>query len=130
MPAIQLEIELTVEQLLQAIEQLTDDELIQFETEYPKRRLRRFSEMDTMLDLHSAIAYRFPKEKQECLDDLIDKNNAGTITEVERSKLAALVEEFDQKTLEKAQAMYQLALLKDRLPLHAGEGKNDQTFHL
>jgi len=39
MPAIQLKVELTVEQLLQAIEQLTDDELIKFETEYPKRRL-------------------------------------------------------------------------------------------
>ena len=123
MSAIQLEVELTVEQLLQAIEQLTDDELIQFETEYPKRRLKKLSEMDTMLDLHSTIAYRFPKEKQERLDDLIDKNNAGTITEAEHSELAALVEEFDQKTQEKAQAMYQLALLKNRLPLHASEEK-------
>ena len=123
MPAIQLEVEFTVEQLLQAIEQLTDDELIQFETEYPKRRAKRLSEMDTMLDLHSAIAYRFPKEKQEHLDDLIDKNNAGTITEAERSELVVLVEEFDQKTLEKAQAMYQLALLKNRLSLDANEGK-------
>lgn len=79
MPAIQLEVELTVEQLLQAIEQLMDDELIQFETEYPKRILKRLSEIDTMLDLHSAIAYRFPKEKQERLDDLIDKNNDGKI---------------------------------------------------
>ncbi len=109
MPAIQLEVELTMEQLLQAIEQLTDNELMQFETEYRAKRLKRLSELDTMLDLHSAIAYRFPREKQERLDDLIDKNNAGTITEAERSELAALVEEFDQKTLEKAQAMYRYA---------------------
>ena len=118
MPAIQLEVELTVKQLLQAVEQLTDDELIHFDAEYRDRRLKELSEMDTMLELHSAIAYRFPQEKQERLDDLIDKNNAGTITESERNELAALVEEFDQKTLEKAQAMYQLALLKDRVSLH------------
>ena len=123
MPAIQIEVELTVEQLFHAIEQLTDDELIQFETEYPKRRLKRLFEEDTILPLHSTIAYRFPQEKQERLDDLIDKNNAGTITEVERRELAALVEEFDQKTLEKAQAMYRLAILKNRLPLYASEEK-------
>jgi len=118
MPAIQLEVELTVEQLLQAVEQLTDDELVSFDAEYQERRLKKLPEKDTMLELHSAIAYRFPREKQERLDDLIDKNNVGTITEVERYELAALVEEFDQKTLEKAQAMYQLALLKDRVSLH------------
>jgi membrane-bound lytic murein transglycosylase MltF len=123
MPAIQLEIELTVEQLLQAIEQLTDDELVQFETEYPRRRLKTISEIDTMLDLHSAIAYRFPQEKQKRLDDLIDKNNAGTITEAERSELAALVEEFDQKTLEKTQAMYRLTLLENRLSLRDSDEK-------
>jgi hypothetical protein len=123
MSAIQPNVELTVEQLLDAIEQLTDDELIQFETEYPKRRLKRSSKVDAMLDLHSAIAYRFPKEKQERLDDLIDKNNLGTITEAERDELAALVEAFDQKTLEKAQAMHRLAMLKNRLTLHASEEK-------
>ena len=124
MPAIQIEVELTVEQLLKAIEKLTGDELIQFETEYPKRRLKKQSEMDMMLDLHSAIAYRFPEEKQERLDDLVDKNNAGTITEVERNELAALVEEFDPKTLDKAQAMYKLALLKNRQPLDANDWLN------
>jgi len=129
MPVIQIEVELTVEQLFHAIEQLTDDELIQFETEYPKRRLKRLSEMDTILDLHSAITYRFPNEKQERLDELIDKNNAGTITKAERNELAELVEEFDRKTLEKAQAMYRLAFLKSSLPLHASEGKNDSTFY-
>jgi len=101
MPAIQLEVELTMEQLLQAIEQLTDDELMQFETEYRAKRLDRLSELDTMLDLHSAIAYCFPREKQERLDDLIDKNNAGTITKAERGELAALWKNLTKKHWEK-----------------------------
>ena len=118
MPAIQLEVELTVEQVLQAVEQLTNDELVYFDAGYQEKRLKKLSETNTMLELHSAIAYRFPRAKQERMDDLIDKNNAGTITEVERDELGKLVEEFDQKTLEKAQAMYRLSLLKNRVALH------------
>lgn len=126
MSATQLE-KLTVEQLFQKIEKLTDDELIEFETKYSEKRLKRLSEIDTILDLHSAITYRFPDEKQERLDELIDKNNLGIITKAKRHELAGLVEEFDQKTLEKAQAMYRLAL-KNRL-LHVSEEKDEQTFY-
>src|SRR5687768_392845 len=61
--------------------------------------------------LWSVVDQRLSPEEDSRLHDLLDKGNAGTITDVEREELAALVAEVNRQMLERSKA---LALLQER----------------
>jgi len=58
--------------------------------------------------LCDAAAYGFPLDVQERLALLQTKNNEGALTEAEAAELQALVNEYNVRTLEKAQALLEL----------------------
>ncbi len=55
--------------------------------------------------LQFAASYRFPRAKQRRMDELLDKGNAGKITIKERRELDKLVNEFEERTLQKTLAL-------------------------
>ncbi len=68
-------------------------ELLKVEKEQDEARLRRIA------------TYRFPAAKQRRMDDLLDKGNAGKLGVAERRELEELMEEVEERTLQKALAM-------------------------
>jgi len=66
--------------------------------------------------LQSAASYRFPRAKQRRMDELLDKGNAGKLDIKERRELDKLVNEFEERTLQKTLAKAELVeLLMRRL---------------
>jgi hypothetical protein len=55
--------------------------------------------------LQSAASYRFPRAKQRRMDELLDKGNAGKLDIKERRELDNLVNEFEERTLQKTLAL-------------------------
>ncbi len=51
------------------------------------------------------ISYRFPAAKQRRMDDLLDKGNVGNLAAKERQELIELVDEFEERFLQKMLAM-------------------------
>lgn len=104
----------TVEQLLDGIKKLSPQELMEFEEKFFEIKQQRIASLADEKILKQQIAYRFPKKKKRRMRNLLSKNNAGTITQVERLELDELIEEFEQKSLEKAEAMCLLAQRKQK----------------
>ena len=50
-------------------------------------------------------SYRMGDQRRERLSELLQKGNAGKLTAAERAEADRLVEEFEQRTLELAQAL-------------------------
>lgn len=98
----------TVEQLLDGIKRLAPQELIEFEEKFFEIKQQRIASLADEKVLQQQIAYRFPEKKKQRMRVLLYKNNAGTITQAEKFELDELIEEFEQKSLEKAEAMYLL----------------------
>ncbi len=55
--------------------------------------------------LRRIATYRFPAAKQRRMDELLHKGNAGKLGARERQELDELVEEFEERTLQKALAL-------------------------
>ena len=49
--------------------------------------------------------YRMGDQRRARLSELLQKGNAGTLTAAERAEAARLVDEFEQRTLDLAQAL-------------------------
>lgn len=55
--------------------------------------------------LQAIASYRFPAKKQRRMDELLDKGNAGELSLGERRELDKLVDEFEERTLQKSLAL-------------------------
>ncbi|MCH8294352.1 hypothetical protein IH992_24995 [Candidatus Poribacteria bacterium] len=65
--------------------------------------------------------YRLDKKKQKRLSQLLEKNRTQTLPLDEEEEIDRLIEESEELTLLKAQALYTLKLLVKRLSRRAGE---------
>jgi 3-dehydroquinate synthase class II len=65
--------------------------------------------------------YRLDKKKQKRLSQLLEKNRSGILTPAEEEEIDQLIEEGEELTLLKAQALYALKLLARRLLQNANE---------
>ncbi|MCH8294169.1 hypothetical protein IH992_24065 [Candidatus Poribacteria bacterium] len=117
----------TVEQLLDTLEQLSPQELIEFEDQFFEIKQKRIASFADENTLNQQIAYQFPEKKKLRMRKLLSKNNAGTITQAEKLELDGLIEEFEQKSLEKAEAMSLLAQRKQKHKAVATEGKENHS---
>ena len=64
-------------------------------------------------ELQDIVAYTFPEEVQERIEQLLDKKREEVITENETRELDQLIREVQLKTVEKAKAMSALKLCKE-----------------
>ncbi|MBM3237112.1 hypothetical protein FJZ31_12540 [Candidatus Poribacteria bacterium] len=127
MLAPQITTKFTIEQLLGALEQLSPQELLEFEEKFFDMKQQRIVFLADEKVLQQQIAYRFPKRKKQRMCALLSKSNAGVITREEKLELDGLIEEFEQKSLEKAEAMYLLAQRKQKIDTIPDEGKETRS---
>jgi hypothetical protein len=104
----------SIDLMLNALEQLSTQELMAFEEKFFEMKRRRIASLADESILRQQISYRFPKQKRLRVRDLLSKGNAGVLTHAEKLELDALIDEFDQKSLEKAEAMHLLAQQKQK----------------
>lgn len=127
MPTTQATQKFTIEQLLSALEQLSPQELMEFEEKFFEMKQQRITSLADEKVLQQQIAYRFPKRKKQRMRALLSKSNAGVITQAEKLELDGLIEEFEQKSLEKAEAMYLLAQRKQKIETMKDSGEEART---
>lgn len=89
-------VDLTLEQILGAVEQLSAAD---------KRRLQRELARRESPDQAPLSAKRMSRLKARKMSKLLLKANAGALTSVEDNELNALVDEFESLTLASAEAM-------------------------
>lgn len=106
MPTIQ-EIQVTVEELLDAVAKLSPAEQAQFERGFKALRQRRASLKEKVA--RRAESYQLPPKQQQRLRELLDKNKEGLIIPEEEKELDALLEELDRRNLLLADEMQKLA---------------------
>ena len=97
-------VELTVEQIVDAARQLADDDrvrLIAALVEKPKGDAARHV-LEQLRD-----QFRMEPKRQQRMSALLAKGNEGKLTPQERAELDELVDEFQQRSLDLAQAVAQ-----------------------
>ncbi len=95
-------IELTLEQIVDAAQQLKDGERLHLISELVNRN-RRKEATKAVEELRPQ--YEMPRKTQRRMSVLLTRSNEGVITAAERSELATLVDEYQQRSLELAQAV-------------------------
>ncbi|HET6882447.1 MAG TPA: hypothetical protein VFI31_19935 [Pirellulales bacterium] len=100
-------VDLTLEQILSAVEQLSPAE---------RKRLRR-----EMTRLESSTSperpvQRMPRRKAKRMSELLLKANAGPLTSEEDAELNALVDEFESLTLANAEDLARLKSVERKAP--------------
>jgi deoxyribodipyrimidine photolyase len=110
-----------VEQLVEAVKQLPPSDFRRFERAW--EQVRRSREKEDIERLRAAANYRLPQTKQERLEELLYKGNAGTLTPKEQNELNRLLEFLDRKNLEKARALHRLSQLEKAGKANGRRGK-------
>ena len=100
----------TAEEVLVAVEQLPPQEREQFDRAWSASRIGKVARRQVEV-WRATATYRLPMVQQRRLDHLLDKQNAGTLTNPEREELHALLDEVERRNAAKAEAMHRLALL-------------------
>ena len=106
MPIIQ-GIQVTMEELLDAVAKLSPAEQAQFEHGFKALRQRRAPLKEKVACC--AKSYQLPPKQNERLRELLDKNKEGLIIPEEEKELDALLEELDQRNLLLANEIQKLA---------------------
>lgn len=104
---IELVDQLPTEMLVEAIDFL---EFLSFKTNRRAKVAESKPEEKALLQI---IQRRLPPEEQTRLDHLRQKNEMGELTEVEQSELLAYVERVECEDAERAEALIQLAKIRN-----------------
>ncbi len=84
----------------------------------PEDLAQNLAELETLGDdtLRQLLLEMVPTDQQQALDALLQRNQAGEITEAERETLASLQKEADRVMLRKARAAVLLRFRGQRIP--------------
>ena len=103
---------LTVEEVLVAVEQLPPQERERFDRAWSAFRIGKGTRSQVER-WRAAAAFRFSQAQQRRLDGLLDKQNAGTLMDLEREELHTMLDEVERRNAAKAEAMHRLALMAE-----------------
>lgn len=120
MPTIQLNAEVSAEELLHAVEQLPPEELTRFVDRVLTLRAQRQSAClnQTEADLLRQINQGLPDQLRARYNELIQKRQDRTLTPEEHMELLRLTDQAEMLEASRAQALVQLAQLRQK-PLAA-----------
>ncbi|MBC8234336.1 hypothetical protein H8E77_32710 [bacterium] len=62
------------------------------------------------LALLQAANYLMPKQQENRMHELLDKNSEGQLTPAENNELDSLIDEYERRTIAKAEALVQINL--------------------
>lgn len=114
MPVVQVEAELSAEQLLQAVTQLPEAELMRFVAKVnllrPPRQERRLSrkESELLLKINQGI----PSELQRRYNALIARREDETLTQSEYDELIQLTHQVETSNAKRVEHLIELARLR------------------
>lgn len=120
MPTIQVEAELSKEEMLKAAEQLDSAELQQFISQLLSLRARRHGtplnaeESDLLIQINRGL----PEALRKRSDELIAKRRSGTLSAEEHQELLGLTEQVEKQEGDRLAALAQLAQIRET-PLSA-----------
>jgi len=106
--------ELTVENLIDAVSQLTPRELSEFTLRFDELRLARMASVNEQA-AQIAEAYRLPSEDRLRVLELLMKNREEGLTEQEEAELDAYMHEMDRRLDQVADELFALAQRRKRL---------------
>ncbi len=116
MSVIPVEVQMSSEQLLKAIEQMSEPDLEEFVTQVLLLKARRRNanlstqESEWLLQINQAI----PPERQARFNELVAKRQAFTLTDAEHAELLQLTDQIEQRDAERIEALGKLAQLRGR----------------
>jgi hypothetical protein len=114
MPVIQVEAQLSVAELLEAVEQLSTPELEEFVTKVialqARRRAPSLSKTETELLL--TINQGLTTDLQKRYDELIAKRQDENISPEEFTELVSLTDQLEAQAVKRAEALSELARLR------------------
>ena len=114
MPTVPVMAELTVENLIDAVSQLTPRELSEFTLRFDELRLARMASVNEQA-AQIAEAYRLPSEDRLRVLELLMKNREEGLTEQEEAELDAYMHEMDRRLDQVADELFALAQRRKRL---------------
>jgi hypothetical protein len=116
MPIIQLEAQVSAEQLLKAVEQLPQQEFETFVTQVLMLRAQRetpslsLSESELLVKINQGI----PTELQGRFNELVAKRQALTLTDAEHAELIRLTDRIEQLDAERIEYLAELAKRRNK----------------
>lgn len=108
MPTIQVEVQLSSEELLKAVEQLSPPDLEKFVSQVLVLQAQRKAESELLQKIHQSI----PSDTQNYYDELIAKRQAETLTPEEHSELLHLTEQIEKLQAQRIEYLAELARLR------------------
>lgn len=112
MSTLEIPVAVTIDHLMEAIEQLPPQELADFVRRVIAIQARRGIPLlaeDEERALLAEIGYSLPPADQSRLDALRDKSRQGTLSLVEQAELLAFVQQIERQDLVRAEALVRLA---------------------
>ena len=97
----------TFDQLVQRANQIESVKVEEIESQLSSRYIRKSFD-DEHLALLLAANYIMPTEQQERMQELLEKNSEGQLTPAENDELDNLIDEYERRTMEKAEAVVKL----------------------
>ena len=94
----------TFDQLVQRANQIEAVKVEEIESQLSSRYIRKSFD-DEHLALLLAANYIMPTEQQEQMQELLEKNSEGQLTPAENDELDNLIDEYERRTMEKAEAL-------------------------
>ena len=108
MPTIQVPAQLTVQHLMAAVQQLSPDELREFERQFAAWQQQHSKQMDEEVALIQAIKGRLPAADEQRLKRLIAKSERGTLTPQELDAYRTLAQRTEQLNVMRVEALAEL----------------------
>ncbi len=97
----------TFDQLVQRANQIEAVKVEEIESQLSSRYIKKSID-DEQLALLLAANYIMPTEQQERMQELLEKNSEGQLTPAENDELDNLIDEYERRTMEKAEALVKL----------------------
>ena len=115
MPVVQLEAQLSMEQLFNAVQQMPQNELEKFVARVLALRARYYAPVlsEAESELLMKINQGVPADLQHRYDELISKRRAATLTPDEYDELLLLTDRVEQVDVERLECLIELARLRN-----------------
>lgn len=111
MPTVQAPVQLTIDHLLQAVQQLSPAELLQFKQQFEEWRAQNGAAADEEAALLACIEEnsRLPTAEQRRYEQLRRKCERRTLTERELAEYQSLLQQLEARNVKRIEALIALA---------------------
>jgi hypothetical protein len=131
MSVINVDAQMSPQQLLKAIEQLPTEELQAFANDVVALKVRRDMQSPSARESELLLRSneRLPGELQQRFDELVNKRQAGEITKAELGELIAITDRSERLEADRIEALAELATIRNTTVSHLMQEPEIGTPH-